>query len=265
LLAWSGAPVEQVEAIGAAATAMGFDGVRTAGEVAVAARDLSEGRYDHAFHRLRPLIEDPFLQTTPLALPDYAEAAARSGRPDDAEAAAAQLTAIADANGAPWACGVAHRAQALLDGGDAEEQYRASIDQLGRTIVEAELGRSHLLYGEWRRGGGRRREAKGQLQRADEGVVQVDAPTFAARATSELQALGERATPGSDDGGTDRALTLTAQELIVARLAASGHTNGEIAATMFLSANTVDYHLRKIFQKLGLSSRRQLRDFFEPR
>jgi DNA-binding NarL/FixJ family response regulator len=127
-------------------------------------------------------------------------------------------------------------------------------------VVETELARSHLVFGEWLRRNRRRREATEQLRRALELFEQIDAPAFVARARSELAALGEGTVDDRSRTADRPGPELTVQEQLVARLAASGHTNAEIASTMFLSANTVDYHLRKIFQKLGVSSRRQLRD-----
>jgi DNA-binding CsgD family transcriptional regulator len=264
LLAWSGAPVDQVEAIAEGAAAMGFDGVRSAGHAALAARHLSEGRYGEAYDLLHPIVADPFLHVTPLYLPDLVEAATRCGRMGEARSAVVQLEERAAANGSPWTSGVASRARALLGGDDVEGDFHRSIDALEGLPLEAELARSHLLYGEWLRRARRRRDAQDQLQRARQMFEQIDVPTFAARAANELRALGTKQAKADPGAAGDAALDLSAQELVVARLAATGHTNAEIASTMFLSANTIDYHLRKIFQKLGISSRRQLRDRLDP-
>ena len=258
LLAWGETPVPQVEAIAAGAGAMGFGGVEAAGMTALALRDLAEGRYDAAYARLRRQVDDPFLHVTPLNLADFVEAACRSGHAEEAPAHVEALHRSSRANGSAWNSGVALRATALLAVDDAAEKaYRDSIAALATTPTEIELGRSHLVYGEWLRRNRRRRDARTQLRTARELFDTHGAPWFARRAEAELRAMGESSAPASTPAGvTD----LTAQELTVARLAAGGRTNAEIGATMFLSPNTVDYHLRKVFQKLGISSRRQLHD-----
>ncbi|WCO67015.1 AAA family ATPase [Iamia majanohamensis] len=264
LLAWAGAPVDQVAAIAEGAAAMGYDGVRSAGHAALAARHLSEGRPAEAYALLHPLAADPFLHVTSLYDADLVEAAVRCGRTDAAREGVERLDGVAAATGSRWARGLAARARGLLDEDDAEDAFRRSIAELEATPLEAERARSHLVYGEWLRRRRRRREAREQLEAARRLFAQIDAPTFAARATTELQALGERAAGAESGRAVGPSDTLTAQELVVARFAADGHTNAEIAASMFLSANTIDYHLRKVFQKLGISSRRQLRDHLGP-
>lgn len=257
LLAWLEAPLPQVEAIAQGAGAMGFGGVEAAGQAALAARDLAEGRYDAAYDRLEPLVADPFLHVTPLALPDFVEAACRSGRTDRAVVHVDALRRSADANGSSWNRGVALRAGALLDGPDAEAGYRASLAELASAGTDIELARSHLVYGEWLRRSRRRKDARHHLRAALRLCEDHRAPWFAGRARAELEAMGELAPTVEAAAGLP---DLTAQELTVARLAASGRTNAEIGATLFLSPNTVDYHLRKVFQKLAISSRRQLKD-----
>jgi DNA-binding CsgD family transcriptional regulator len=259
LLAWSGAPRAQVEMITEGAGAMGFGGVQASGVAALARRDLAEGLYEEAYERLKFLVDDPFLQVTPLELPDFVEAACRSGHADEARAHVERLEAMASANGSVWTRGVAERSRALVDDA-AEDYYRAGVATLEPTGIEIELARTHLLYGEWLRRAKRRRDAREQLRRALELFERGQAPAFAQRARNELQAIGEHYPASGAPGGLD----LTAQELTVARLAASGNTNAEIGATMFLSVNTVDYHLRKVFQKFGISSRRQLTDRLGP-
>lgn len=255
LLAWSGAPRAQVEMIAEGAGAMGFGGVKAAGEAALAVRDLAEGHYGDAYQRLKPLVEDPFLQVTPLELPDFVEAACRSGHGAEAAAQVEQLEALASVNGSVWTRGVALRSRALIED-DAEPHFRAAAATLEPSGIDIELARAHLLYGEWLRRTKRRKDAREQLRRALDLFERGQAPAFAQRARNELEAIGEQS-PAAEPRGT---LDLTTQELTVARLAAAGHTNAEIGATMFLSPNTVDYHLRKVFQKLGISSRRQLAD-----
>jgi DNA-binding CsgD family transcriptional regulator len=258
LLAWSDAPRPQVERISEGAAAMGFGGVAAAGQAALAVRDLAEASYEGAYHRLKPLVDDPFLQVTPLELPDFIEAACRSQHADEAAVHVEHLEAMASVNGSTWTSGVAQRSRALVEH-DAEPHYLGALSTLEPTDLDIELARAHLLYGEWLRRGRRRRDAREHLHRAIDLFERGRAPAFARRARIELQAIGDR----SASSGTPDTLDLTVQQLTVARLAAAGHTNAEIGATMFLSANTVDYHLRKVFQKLGISSRRQLADLVD--
>lgn len=258
LLAWGETPATQVEALAEGAGALGFGGVQSTGEAALAVRDLARGRYDAAYERLRPQVEDPFLQVTPLSLPDIVEAAGRSDRAAEAAPYVAALHHMAEANGSDWNLGVALRCEALLAAPeDAEPLYRRSLDRLGSTSAEVDLARTHLVYGEWLRRSRRRREARTHLRLARQLFEADAAHWFERRAGAELRAMGEHTAASVPPAGMQ---DLTSQQLTVARLAAEGRTNAEIGATMFLSANTVDYHLRKVFQKLGISSRRQLRD-----
>ncbi len=254
-LAWSGAPRAQVEAISEAALAMGFGGVHSAGVAALAVRDLAEGHYRDAYTRLKPLVDEPFLQVTPLEYADFVEAAVRAGRVAEAEPFVARVEEIGTANQSAWARGVASRCRALVDK-DPEPYFRTAISALDPTDVDVERGRTHLLYGEWLRRQKRRRDAREQLGLALGLFERSAAPAFVDRARAELTATGLKA----ESAVQPQNLGLTPQELTVARLAASGSTNAEIGATLFISANTVDYHLRKVFQKLAVSSRRQLAD-----
>ncbi|MEU8659493.1 AAA family ATPase [Actinoplanes philippinensis] len=192
------------------------------------------------------------------ALPELVEAAVRSGDRATAGQALTDLDLAARASDTSRALGLLHRSRALLSGPDAaEEHYRAAIERFDGTVSYGDLARSHLVYGEWLRRRRRRRDARDQLTVALEMFEEVRANAFAARAGQELAALGEQVpSPVPDSGRT----ILTPQEAAVAILARTGETNAEIAAQLFLSANTVDYHLRKVFRKLGVSSRRQLRD-----
>ncbi len=252
-LAWSGAPRAQVEAISDAALAMGFGGVHSAGVAALAVRDLAEGHYRDAYTRLKPLIDEPFLQVTPLEYPDFVEAAVRAGHVAEAEPYVQRLEELALANGSRWARAMAQRCRALV-ADDPEPHFQAAIATLEPTDIDVERGRTHVLYGEWLRRRKRRRDAREQLRAALDLFERSAAPAFVERARAELTATGLKA----ESAPEPQALGLTPQELTVARLAASGSTNAEIGATLFISANTVDYHLRKVFQKLGISSRRQL-------
>jgi DNA-binding CsgD family transcriptional regulator len=183
------------------------------------------------------------------------EAAIRCG---DRAAAAAALEAVApwwQACGTSWSLGLLARCQALLaDDKHAEDRYRLSIEHLRQCQVTPELARSHLLYGEWLRRQRRRRGAREQLRTACELFGTLGMEAFADRAQAELRAAGEHA-PARRAGTPD---TLTPQEAQIAGLAAEGATNQEIAARFFISASTVDYHLRKVFRKLGVTSRAQL-------
>ncbi|MEV0288541.1 AAA family ATPase [Kribbella sp. NPDC050820] len=260
LLAWFGAPRSQVEQIAEGARSMGFGGVHASGVAALAIRDLCEGLYNEAYASLKSLVDDPYLQVTPLEYPDFVEAAVRSDHLDEALGFVEYLEKLARANGSPWTAGVAQRSRALVDDARAEPYYQAAVATFAPTGIEIELARTHLLYGEWLRRTRRRRDAREQLRQAVEIFERIEASGFAQRARNELEAIGDHA-PAA---GQRSPLDLTAQQLTVARLAAAGNTNAEIGATMFLSVNTVDYHLRKVFQKLGVTSRRQLADRIHP-
>jgi DNA-binding CsgD family transcriptional regulator len=153
------------------------------------------------------------------------------------------------------ALGTEARCRALLsDAADADDLYREAIDRLGRTGLLPELARTHLLYGEWLRREGRRIHAREQLRTAHDMLVAIGMAAFAERARRELIAAGETMRKRSVATVT----TLTAQEALIARLARDRRTNAEIGTQLYLSARTVEWHLRKIFTKLGISSRREL-------
>ena len=154
-----------------------------------------------------------------------------------------------------WVLGIEARVCALLGDGDAAESaYRESIQRLGRTRVRAQLARAHLLYGEWLRRERRRGEAREQLRTAHEMLDAMGMEAFAERARRELQATGETARKRT----VQATVELTAQEAQVARLARDGLSNPQIGARLFISTRTVQYHLGKVFTKLGISSRGQL-------
>ena len=235
----------------------GFAGVWTVAMTGLAVREIADGHYRDAYERLRPLVELDFLQVTYQQLPDLVEAGVRSGNVGAARAAADRLAEFAATSGTPWILGISARAEALLaEPEEAEARYLAAIEHLGRVTAPAELGRAHLLYGEWLRRMKRRREARDELRAALAIFERVGAPAFAARAGREIEATGEHI--AAHEPGDDGAPRLTPQEETVAHLAAAGRTNAEIGAELFISANTVDYHLRKVFRKLGITSRRQL-------
>jgi DNA-binding CsgD family transcriptional regulator len=143
----------------------------------------------------------------------------------------------------------------LSDDDAAERLYRESIERLGRTHIRADLARAHLLYGEWLRRRRRRVDARAQLRVAHEMLDSMGMDAFAERARRELRATGETTSKRSVATGDEQ---LTAQEALIARMARDGLSNPEIAARMFISARTVQYHLRKVFAKLGIQSRTQL-------
>ncbi|MER5323123.1 helix-turn-helix transcriptional regulator [Streptosporangium roseum] len=257
LMAWAGAPRQVVLAIADGANSVGFGGVGAAAIAALGVRDLAEGGYRDAYDRLKPMIDDPFLQVTPTQYADFVEAAVRSGHMNEALPYTGLLNELAAVNGSAWCRGVAQRTQALTSHDTAAERhFLAAVEALGPTGAEIELARAHLLYGEWLRRMRRRREASEQLQAAIRHFEHSGARMFLPRTHAELEAAGVKPVTSNDSGTPD----LTSQELAIAQLAAAGHTNPEIAANLFISVNTVDYHLRKVFQKLGLSSRRQLAD-----
>ncbi|HET6989537.1 MAG TPA: LuxR C-terminal-related transcriptional regulator, partial [Kribbella sp.] len=191
------------------------------------------------------------------ALPELVEAAARSGRPELAADGFQRLTVMMQACGTDWGLGVLARSKALLTKtrSAAESAYQEAIERLGRTRMRMDLARAHLVYGEWLRREGRRQDARVELRTAYKMFSTAGVDAFADRASRELAATGEAV--GERAG---RALdALTPQEAHIAELAGAGLTNAEIGAQMFLSQHTVEWHLRKVFQKLGITSRRQLR------
>jgi DNA-binding CsgD family transcriptional regulator len=217
--------------------------------------ELGQGRYDAAYTSFPSGIADT--SQVKFALPDLAEAAQRSGHHDATGSIARQLGRLAAASPSPVMLGFLARVRALAagDSPDADDLYREAIDQHGRAPGPAHLARSRLLYGEWLRRARRPRDARVTLLQAYQLLNDIGADGFAERARAELAAAGETrpATAAARRGGD-----LTPQEANVARLAAAGATNAEIAAQLYLSPNTVDYHLKKVFRKLGVTSRRQL-------
>jgi DNA-binding CsgD family transcriptional regulator len=188
-------------------------------------------------------------------LPELAEAASRTGDRALLESALEWLSLRTGVIGSGWALGIEARVRALLSEGEvAESLYRASIAHLAGTRVQLELARTHLLYGEWLRRERRRLDARKQLRAALEAFTSMGTEAFAHRAERELLATGERARKRTVDTRDQ----LTPQEEQIARLAASGTTNREIAAQLFISPSTVEYHLRKAFRKLDVKSRTQL-------
>jgi DNA-binding CsgD family transcriptional regulator len=188
-------------------------------------------------------------------LPELIEAAVRSEDVERAREPTRRLAALATATGTDWALGLAARCEALLDLDDhTERRYREALARLGRTRIRSALARTHLLYGEWLRRQRRRVDAREHLRIAHEMLAEMGAEGFAERTRRELIATGETVRRRSPETLDD----LTPQEAEIARLAASGQTNREIGAQLFLSPRTVEWHLRKVFGKLGVSSRKAL-------
>jgi DNA-binding CsgD family transcriptional regulator len=257
VMALSGTPQSVVLMIADGARAMGFGGVSSSAHAALAVCDIANREYRKAYERLRPMVAERFVQVTATYYGDYVEAAQRSGHGAEAVRIAQELSAMARANEAPRCRGVAERSLGLVEATEqAEAHYLAAIDALSGTRAEVELARAHLVYGEWLRRRRRRGEACEHLQLAVGHFENAGADLFLPRTKGELEAAGGTAGKARESYSTN----LTAQELSIARLAADSHTNVEIGAKLFISPNTVDYHLRKVFQKLGISSRRQLTD-----
>jgi len=190
------------------------------------------------------------------ALPELVEAAARSADPELARDALARLAETTQPCGTDVALGVEARCRALLsDGAAADELYREATVRLSRTRLRPELARAHLLYGEWLRREGRRVDAREQLRTAYDMLAAIGMEAFAERTRRELIATGSQVRKRSVDTRDE----LTPQEEQIARLARDGLSNPEIGAQLFLSARTVEWHLSKVFTKLGIGSRHELK------
>jgi DNA-binding CsgD family transcriptional regulator len=259
LAGWRGNHAEALRVIRASmqdATARGEGRVIALAEYATAVLHNGLGRYEDALAATRRGCSDDDLGLCGWSLVELIEAAARSGNPDVAADALRQLEARTRAAGTDWALGVEACSRALLSEGiKAESLYREAVERLTCTRIAMHLARVHLLYGEWLRREGRRLDARAHLRLAHDTFSRAGAEAFGERTRRELLATGEtvpRRTAETRD-------VLTAQEAQIARLAADGHSNPEIGAQLFISPRTVEYHLRKVFTKLAISSRRELR------
>jgi DNA-binding CsgD family transcriptional regulator len=258
LAAWRGQEQEAselIEAVSREATARAAPALVSRTDYASSVLYNGLGRSAEAYNAARRAFERLPMGYGSHIVPELAEAAARTGDSQVLAAALEWLSERTRVTPADWMLGIEARARALLsDGHIAERCYQESIERLSRTRVRAQLARSYLLYGEWLRRENRRADARDQLRTAHDMLGAMGAEAFAERARRELLATGEtvrkRVSESSD--------ALTAQEAQVARLARDGLSNPEIGARLFISSRTVQYHLRKVFTKLGISSRSQL-------
>jgi DNA-binding CsgD family transcriptional regulator len=214
------------------------------------------GRYEEASRAAIQASDDtPELFVSMWSLSELIEAATRTHNTELATQGLARLREQTRGSNADWALGMEARARALLDETDAAEGlYREAIDRLGRTRLRPELARSRLLFGEWLRRTGRRVDAREQLQAAHDAFASMGADAFAERARHELLATGAKLRKRTAETRDE----LTPRELLIARLAGEGRTNPQIGAELFLSPRTVEWHLNKVFTKLGIKSRREL-------
>lgn len=213
------------------------------------------GRYHRGVEAAERACEQEDLELVGRALSELVEAGARTGRLDVAAAALRRIESRVRGGSTDWALGIAAQSQALLaEGADADVRYCEAIERFRNSGARLHQARAQLLYGEWLRREGRRVDARNQLRPALEMLSRIGADGFAERARRELAATAETVRKRTFETRDE----LTAQETQVARLAAEGRTNPEIGAQLFISPRTVQYHLRKVFAKLGISSRREL-------
>jgi DNA-binding CsgD family transcriptional regulator len=218
------------------------------------------GRYAEALAVAEPATEETYSPlSTQLILPELIEAAVRTGRPGLAREALGRLSAMT--TGSDWAKGLEARSRALVsEGREAEQCYAEAVERLGRTPLRPDLARAHLLYGEWLRRENRRLDARHQLHAAYDLLDAIGAEAFAERARRELLATGEKVRKREVNAYSQ----LTSQEEHIIRLARDGRSNREIAAELFISTRTVEWHFRKVFAKLGITSRRDLHNAVPP-
>ena len=243
------------EAIEPAATARGEGIELTSADHARAVLYNGLGRYETALEPAQSASRLDELPVSTWSLPELVEAAARSGAGEVASEAVERLSERTRAADTSWALGVEARSRAMLtEGPPADRLYREAIERLGRSRAAVELARAHLVYGEWLRRDRRRMDARDQLRRARDMFTSMGARAFAARAGRELLATGETARKRTLETRDD----LTTQELHIAELARDGLSNAEIGARLFISPRTVEYHLHKVFTKLGITTREHL-------
>jgi DNA-binding CsgD family transcriptional regulator/tetratricopeptide (TPR) repeat protein len=233
----------------------GQDSAADIGRYITAMADLFGGDYAAAMSSALTVVENDPAYTAEVTLPELIEAAFRAGEREVAAAAHETLSRRALAAGTPWGLGLRARCAALLaEGADAEDFYRESISQLEQCQMKVDLARAHLLYGQWLRRDKRRRGARSELRTAHDMFTRMGAERFADLAATELRLAGEHPSPPTPE----TVVNLTPQESRIADLVTAGASNSEVAAQLFISASTVDYHLRKVFRKLNVTSRTQL-------
>jgi DNA-binding CsgD family transcriptional regulator len=255
--AWRGREAEATELIQAT-----MDGMTSRGEgrgatsqYAAALLHNGLGHYDKALAAAELACEYDDIGVLGWSLAELVEAAVRSGQPARASDALQRLAETTRASGTDWALGTEARSRALLSEGEtAENSYREAIERLGRTRMRPAVARAHLLYGEWLRRENRRQDARAELRTAHGLLTTMGIEAFAERARRELLATGDTVRKRT----VQTASELTAQEAHIARLAVGGRTNVEIGAQLFLSTRTVEWHLGKVYTKLGVGSRREL-------
>jgi DNA-binding CsgD family transcriptional regulator len=258
IAAWRGREAEATALIQA-----NMDGVTSRGEGRGVTSQYSAallynglGRYDEALAAAERACEYDDVGVLGWELAELIEAAVRSGQPARAAEPFRRLCETTGASGTDWALGTEARSRALLSAGEtAERCYREAIERLGRTRMRPALARAHLLYGEWLRRENRRKDARAELRTAHDLFTAMGIEAFAERARHELLATGETVRKRTVEAAGE----LTPQEAHIARLAVDGRTNVEIGAQLFLSTRTVEWHLSKVYTKLGVGSRRELR------
>jgi DNA-binding CsgD family transcriptional regulator len=258
LSAWKGNPadIDTIKAAAADGVARGEGRVLGLAGCATALLYNGLGRYEEAFAAAQRACEYEDLGFFGLSLVELIEAATHSGEKTVAHSALAQLQERTSGSGSDWALGTLACARALVaDDQDAEIHFTEAIQRLENTRIAVYLARTHLLYGEWLRRVRRRSHAREQLTLAHDMFERFGAQAFVERVRRELVPTGEKVRKRTATSTDD----LTAQESQIARLAADGMTNQEIGTQLFISTHTVDWHLRKVFVKLSLTSRRQLR------
>jgi DNA-binding CsgD family transcriptional regulator len=256
--AWQGREAEATELIQA-----NLDSVTSRGEGRGVTSQYSAallynglGRYGKALAAAEVACEYDDIGVLGWSLTELIEAAVRSGQPARASGALQRLSETTRASGTDWALGTEARSRALLSEGEtAENCYREAIERLGRTRMRPAVARAHLLYGEWLRRENRRRDARVELRTAHGLFTTMGIEAFAERARRELLATGDTVRKRTVETVSE----LTAQEEHIARLAVNGRTNVEIGTQLFLSTRTVEWHLSKVYTKLGVGSRRELR------